>query len=93
MPLRKAKGSSTSGEGITLRRWVWLLIFGFAVVILQLSFDPVSDVINGLLQRPDISLYTGLGPFLRFLSVVWGASGWCLVVGGIIDLVVSRKRS
>jgi hypothetical protein len=72
-------------------RWAKLLIGGVVLVILQWVFpDLVAEGINDLLGRPDISLYTGLGTFLKVLLVLWKASGGALVIGGIVDWFRTR---
>jgi hypothetical protein len=96
MPLRKRMGRSTPATGrgwLNLPRWAWLLILGLILFVIQFMLpDPVSGAINNLLHRSDISLYTGLGSFLKALLVIWKVSGIGLFVAGIVDLFHSRRR-
>ena len=79
---------------IRWERWLKLLVGGIVLLLFQWVFpDLIAALIENSLQRPDISLYTGLRVFLWALLVVWKVSGGGLFVAGIVDLFRSRRRS
>jgi len=75
-------------------RWACLVVVGVILFIIQFLLpDPVAGAINNLLNRSDISHYTGLEAFLKASLVIWKASGIGLFVAGIVDLFLRRRRS
>jgi hypothetical protein len=90
--LRGSRGNSTSENG--LPRWAKFLIIGGILFIIQFILpDPVEGIINSLLHNPNISLYTGLAPFLKAFFIIWKISGIGLLVTGVVDLFLNRTRS
>jgi hypothetical protein len=91
--LRGNWGDSTSGNGLNLPHWAWLLIIGGIFFVIQFILpDPVSGAINDLLQDSYSSSFTGFIPFLKAFLIIWKIAGIGLPVAGIVDLVFSRHR-
>ena len=81
-------------KGRLLPLWAKFLIASGIILFIQFFLpDPVVGVINAFLHRPNVSLYTGLSAFLRFLLVIWRVSGWGLLVATIVAVVRGRRRS
>jgi len=80
--------------GVTLPRWLWLIVVGVILFIIQFGLpDPVEDGINALLRDPNSLPFTGVVPLLKALLIIWKISGIGLFIYGIVDLFLSRSRS
>jgi hypothetical protein len=79
---------------MTLPRWLWLIVVGVILFIIQFGLpDPVEDGINALLRNPNNLPFTGVVPLLKALLIIWKLSGIGLFIYGIVDLFLSRSRS
>jgi hypothetical protein len=93
MPVRKNGYSSTSKSGVNSRRWAKLSITGVIIFVVPFLIpDFVPDVMSKLLSR-DISQFTGLESFLKALIFIWLVSSVGLIVAGIVDWFLNRRRS